>query len=616
MHSYFSKIAIFSSLIFCLISSSVNAQTVITRGPYLQANTSNSIKIKWRTSQSVPSRVQYGISPVILNQQVLIPGNRTEHEVLITGLNANTKYYYNVGTDQNILAVSPNYHFKTNPTLGSNDQTIQMWVLGDCGTGNNDQRAVRDGFKNYMVGKGDINGIILLGDNAYDFGTDGQYQDAFFQNMYEDIICNKTIWPCPGNHDYYSGADAATQTGPYYDIFAPTKNGEAGGLASNTEAYYSYNIGNTHFISLDSHDSSRDSTGAQATWLKADLAQNQSDFTIVYFHHAPYTKGSHNSDNPFPFIDGELPEMRQEIMPILERYGVDLVLSGHSHSYERSYLLNGHYGNSNTLTPAMKIQNTGGEFPGSCPYHKKAKVGQRSKGTVYAVCGVSGKISGTSSGWPHPAMFKSTVDHYGSMLLTVNKNRLDAKFITSQGTVWDQFTIIKNAGKKEYITICQGEEIELTPSYPGGNYTFYPGGNANGALTMQPPISTTIYGRDNLGCIRDTFVVDVVQQNTFPDDNCGPNTLNVEYLENLNVNLYPNPWNGIGTLIVKLDESIEHEGLKLYTIDGNEIGIIAQSLGNGEIQVQLKQQNILAGTYILQLKTKTGNKHSKIILTP
>lgn len=607
------------TLTFILLNSLMNnslAQTLVTRGPYLQRMTSNSVVIKWRTNIAVPSRVQYGISSVNLTQQVLVAGNRTDHEVLITGLQPNTKYFYNIGSDQNTLQTGPNLYFKTNPSIGS-DETVSFWVLGDCGTGNNNQRAVRDAFKSYMVGKPEINGIILLGDNAYDFGTDGQYQDALFQNMYEEIISNKTLWPCPGNHDYYSGADAATQTGPYYDIFAPPVAGEAGGYPSGTEAYYSFTVGDVHFISLDSHDSSRDSTGAQANWLKMDLAQNTAKFTIVFFHHAPYTMGSHNSDNPFPFIDFELPEMREQIIPILERYGVDLVLCGHSHSYERSYLINGHYGKSNSLQNSMILQAQSGNFPNECPYHKKAKLNQKSKGTVYAVCGVSGKTSGTSSGWPHPIMHKSTVDHFGSMHISVTKNRLDAKFITSTGVIFDQFTIIKDAANKKEFTICQGEELEISPSYPGGNYSFYPGGNTNGdKLIIQPPISTTIYGRDPLGCIRDTFIVNVIQQNASLTDDCGP-VLSELFIDQENgIQSYPNPWNGFGVLTVKLTQDIIVEQVQLFNSVGSEISISSEKTGNGDIIIRLNESNIKAGSYILRIKHQKDFINTKIIITP
>ena len=89
--------------------------------------------------------------------------------------------------------------------------------------------------------------------------------------------------------------------------------------------------------------SDRSPTAAMATWLRNDLAATAQTWLLAFWHHPPYTKGSHNSDT-----ETELVQMRQNILPILEDYGVDLVLTGHSHSYERSFLLDGHYGTSGT----------------------------------------------------------------------------------------------------------------------------------------------------------------------------------------------------------------------------------------------------------------------------
>ena len=93
--------------------------------------------------------------------------------------------------------------------------------------------------------------------------------------------------------------------------------------------------------------------------LRADLAATTQDWVIAYFHHPPYTKGSHDSDNPSD-SGGRMRDMRENILPILDSTGVDLVMTGHSHSYERSFLLNGHYGLSTTLADSMVIDSGDG----------------------------------------------------------------------------------------------------------------------------------------------------------------------------------------------------------------------------------------------------------------
>ncbi len=196
---------------------------------------------------------------------------------------------------------------------------------------------------------------LMLGDNAYPSGTDAEYQAAVF-DVYPDVLRNTVLWPTIGNHDAIS-ASSATQTGPYYDIFSLPKTGEAGGLASGTEAYYSFDYANVHFVVLDSQDTDRSPppSGAMLTWLDDDLASTAQEWIVAYWHHPPYSDGSHESDTEI-----ELIEMRQNALPILEDHGVDLVLTGHSHSYERSFLIDGHYGLSSTFGPSHVVDGGSG----------------------------------------------------------------------------------------------------------------------------------------------------------------------------------------------------------------------------------------------------------------
>jgi titin len=128
---------------------------------------------------------------------------------------------------------------------------------------------------------------------------------------------------------------------------------------------------------------------------------------------------------------------------------VDLVLSGHSHSYERSFLLDGHYGTSDTLTAQMKKDTGGGREDATGAYTKPASPAPH-EGAVYVVAGSSGKISGGLLN--HPAMYVS-LNQLGSLVLDINTNRLDAKFLTSTGATNDYFTILKNAPSNSPPTV-------------------------------------------------------------------------------------------------------------------------------------------------------------------
>lgn len=597
-------------LYFLFVCSIIGtAQVYTVRGPYLQVATQNSIIIRWRTNTATTSRVLYGTDPLALTQVAQSSNTTTEHQIKLTGLQANTKYYYAVGNADNILSTGSHLFFNTLVPANTKKE-YSFWVLGDCGTADNNQRAVRDAFLSYNNSK-PIDGMILLGDNAYDFGTDGQYQEALFNNMYENIISNTVMWPTPGNHDYYSGADATTQTGPYYEIFSMPTQAELGGVPSNTKAYYSFNIGNIHFVSLDSYDSSRDSTSAMANWLKQDLQQNQQEWTVAFWHHAPYTKGSHNSDNPFPYLDYELPQIREHIVPILERYGVDLILCGHSHSYERSYLLNGHYGKSTTLSASHKLDAGKGDFVTDCPYHKKTLASKANKGTVYAVVGVSGKVGDTSSGWPHPAMVSSSISHYGSLILTVNHNRLDAKFLTSNQIVFDQFAIIKNAGGKKTIPFCQGEELVLHSSFPHTNYFWQPTNTQSESLTLQPFFNSVYFGGDAMGCIKDTFqLVGIIPGS--PSDTCGQTASLLSQDTSNDFLIFPNPAHSGQPIQLALPLSLgENVEVMIFDMHGRVLSQFYVNSSEFVLPVTLK-----SGIYSIKVFTQKHYFTKQIIINP
>jgi len=344
-----------------LLVSPVWGQTV-TRGPYLQQQTDDSIIVRWRTDIATDSVVRYGTDSATLSFSVAGTVNSTEHTVLVNGLADATRYFYSIGDNSSTLAGDASYHFNTSPVPGTAANT-RVWVIGDSGTANNEARAVRDAYKVWSASQA-ANFMLMLGDNAYNDGTDAEYQNAVF-NTYPELLRQLPVWPTLGNHDGHS-ADSATQSGPYYEIFDLPTSAEAGGLASGTEAYYAFDYGNIHFVVLDSYETDRSVGGTMLQWLESDLATNDKPWVIAFFHHPPYTKGSHNSDS-----EGRLIDMRQNALPILEAWGVDLVLGGHSHTYERSFLLDGHYGLSGTLDISGNILDIGdGSETGDGVYQK------------------------------------------------------------------------------------------------------------------------------------------------------------------------------------------------------------------------------------------------------
>lgn len=424
----------------------------LTRGPYLQKAAPTQMTIRWRNTLYDLGRVRYGTNPATLNQTVdeaAAPGpSQFDHVVTLTGLTQNQTYYYSIGSGSDTLApagpANPlDYTFTTPPIAGTVINT-RIWVLGDAGTANANQAAVRDAFYTWTGAK-TPNLVLQLGDNAYNSGLDNEFQGAMF-DMYPTMLRKTPFWSCLGNHET-AQSTVFVDTYPYFDIYTLPTAGEAGGVASGTEHYYSFDYGNIHFISLDSMTANRavddpstpgtNEDGPMAAWLRNDLQSTTATWIICFFHHPPYTKGSHNSDT-----EGELIEMRRNFVPILEAGGVDLTLTGHSHIYERSYLLDGHYGLSGTLTPAMKLNAGDGRPAGNGAYLKPLNGAGGHKGAVHAVAGSAGQATFSQGDFPHPAHFISLLN-LGSLVLDVNGSRLDATFIRENGTTPDTFTIIK-----------------------------------------------------------------------------------------------------------------------------------------------------------------------------
>ncbi|MCU0991010.1 MAG: metallophosphoesterase, partial [Xanthomonadales bacterium] len=421
------------ALLTLLAAAPLFAASVV-RGPYLQLQTDAGVTVRWRTDAATDSVVRYGATPGNLNQSVTVPGLTTEHTVRLDGLAAGQQFWYSVGDSSAPLAGDSTFHFHTAPVRGDAAAT-RIWVIGDSGTADANARAVRDAYLAWAASNpADL--WLMLGDNAYNTyntGTDAEFQAAVF-DTYPELLRQLPLWPTLGNHDGQT-ADSGTQSGPYYNIFNLPRNAEVGGLASGTEAYYSFDYANIHFICLDSYDTDRSVSGSMMQWLESDLILNDQPWVVAFFHHPPYSKGSHNSDTETALID-----MRQNALPILEEWGVDLVLTGHSHSYERSFLLDGHYGNSSTLNASHKLDPGDGRETGDGAYEKPDLIAAQNAGAVYAVAGSSGKISGGTL--DHPAMFVS-LNSLGSMVLDVSGNRLDAVFLDQVGTTRDSFSLVK-----------------------------------------------------------------------------------------------------------------------------------------------------------------------------
>lgn len=463
----------------------------VTRGPYLQLSTDESVVVVWRSDFATAPVVRYGSSPRNLDQKEAkdfalkvssgvevdetkiryarlhsAPEGTRQYEMRISGLKPDTRYYYAIyDGDTKIAGGGADYFFRTHPRPGT-DVPIRIWAVGDSGKGNDTQKGVYQGALKAMAADGKPLSMYLhVGDMAYTHGREEEFQKAFF-DIYQTTLRQAVCWPSMGNHEGKS-SDGLNETGPYYDAYVSPAYAEAGGVVSGTEAYYSYDYGRAHFICLNSYDVDRSAEAAMAQWLRADLQAATADWLIVFFHHPPYTKGSHDSDKEI-----ELIEMREQIMPILEAYGVDMVLTGHSHIYERSMLIDGAYATP-TVADGVVLDDGDGHVHGDGAYHKSAGLNAH-EGVAQLVIGHGG--TNLSRKGAMTIMRRVQVEH-GSMIIDIEGDTLTSRMINSAGETTDTFNIVKR-GK---VT----PEIVVNPWTPVGPTISPAGGEIAGAFKLK-----------------------------------------------------------------------------------------------------------------------------------
>jgi hypothetical protein len=276
----------------------------LKRRPYLQRMGSTMATIGWVTRDADGALVALetpeggaGVMNARVDEvKVRMPG---ENQMWATSdeLQPATIYCYSLADASGPLTTPTG--FRTAPALES-DAPVRFLAFGDSGGGGFDQHALRDQM--YTV---PYDLMIHTGDIAYDSGTISELESNVFR-IYEDLFRNIPIFPAAGNHEYET-----MQGAPFRDVFD----------LPGQEKWYSFDWGSVHFAALDTEAS----YSTQAAWLDKDLSETDRPWKVVYMHRPPYSSGQHGSDT----------SLRRALAPVLKRHGVQLVLAGHDHDYER-----------------------------------------------------------------------------------------------------------------------------------------------------------------------------------------------------------------------------------------------------------------------------------------
>lgn len=131
-------------------------------------------------------------------------------------------------------------------------------------------------------------------------------------------------------------------------------------------------------------------------------------------------------------------------------------------------------------------------------------------GTVYVVSGSSSYVGKSYYDFPHKAMYYSNDKDAGAGMLEVKDNRLDFKWICADGTIRDQFTMMKDVNKTQVIQAKKGQVVKLTASFVTDDYVWNKSGEKGRSIEVKPSSGKTIYTvKDNYGYLKDIFEVRV-----------------------------------------------------------------------------------------------------------
>jgi predicted phosphodiesterase len=288
--------------------------------PYLHGVTRSGVTISWQTT--VPTLGSVDI--IGESNQVLSSFGSSStgphHEVLIHGLEPDTSYRYRVhaeptepepAADGSIPSVlsSEALEFTTAPT---HDSSFSFLFYGDSRMGVEIHRPLAE----MMLADHEEHGsnvVLHAGDLVTTGYTWDLWQDRFFAPAHP-LISRVPIYPSVGNHEVNQKL--------YYDYFD----------LPNNESWYHFRYGIADFYALNTNvDYGPESK--QYAWFEQALAASTAPWKIAFFHHPPYAcaTGRKPGDK----------QVQEHLVPLLEKYGVDLVLLGHDHVYGRSRKVQG-----------------------------------------------------------------------------------------------------------------------------------------------------------------------------------------------------------------------------------------------------------------------------------
>jgi len=331
-----------------------------TRGPFVQNTTSTSQTIVWRTPVPASTIVEFGPTAE-LGQRVHDPTPVPQHAATLTGLVPDTEYCYRVRSgDGRREGVSPLLWFRTLKESGP----LRFAVTADVGTGNLAQWGVAEVMRAMHP---DL--VLIAGDTLYPTFLDTQADQRLF-SIYRHLMTSTPFFVVAGNHDYWS-----SRPQEFYEAFVLPTNNVPPALhalaGTGPEHYYAFDHGDAHFVGLYVPLYYRGLELAPGTvqyqWLEADLAASTKPWKFLFLHLPLMSSGPHADDDYNLNGVPDMQELADALLPLASRYGVQMVFSGHDHSYQRFRPVQGVHclvaaGGGGTLYPLAALHPDSAQF--------------------------------------------------------------------------------------------------------------------------------------------------------------------------------------------------------------------------------------------------------------
>lgn len=280
--------------------------------PYLNYPTTDSIVVRWETDVPATSQVRWGVD-VPLEKTAGSEGMHTLHHVTLSGLDAGMPYFYQVvSRDASGNEVQSDVY-----TFGTAvERHAAFGFVVFCDTQSNPDVVRRLAEFAYAQRPAFT---LLGGDLVSDGREKGHWTGHFFPNM-EPLNTRVPLVPILGNHE--------NNAQHFYDYFT----------LPDPEYRYQFDYGNLSVFLLDSQKSFKESW-EDYRWLETQLRRSKAAWKIVMMHKPPYSSDENDYGDTYKTrsVMGDLNARR--LVPLYEKYGVDIVWSGHIHTYERTWPL-------------------------------------------------------------------------------------------------------------------------------------------------------------------------------------------------------------------------------------------------------------------------------------